>query len=122
MTLGSSGGDVIPQGMLQAFLNFVIFKMSPQQACEAPRFTTLSFPDSFFPNVHDDGRLSIEERISPDTIEKLRELGHRVHMWPEYEFDASGVALSVDISWPEGNKRVLAGGVDPRRSQYCWGH
>ena len=122
MTLGSSGGDVIPQGMLQSFLNYVVFKMTPQQAVEAPRFTTLSFPDSFYPNVHDNGRLSIESRIDKKTIKKLSKMGHKIHLWPDYEFDSSGVALSVDIKRPENNKRIIASGVDLRRTQYAWGH
>ena len=122
MTLGSSGGDVIPQGMLQAFLNYVVFGMSPQQSVEAARFTTLSFPDSFYPNVHDNGRLSIEKRISKKIISQLSSRGHKIHLWPEYEFDSSGVALSVDIVWPKKNKRVIAAGVDVRRSQYAWGY
>ena len=122
MTLGSSGGDVIPQGMLQSFLNYVVFKMTPQQSVEAPRFTSLSFPDSFYPNFHDNGRLSIESRIDKKTINTLSKMGHKIHLWPDYEFDSSGVAMSVDIQWPKKNKRIIASGVDVRRSQYAWGH
>ena len=122
MTLGASGGDVIPQGMLQTFLNFVVFNMTAQQAVEAARFTTLSFPDSFYPNVHDNGRLSLEKRIDPLIIDQLSKLGHKTHIWPEYEFDSSGVAISADIRFPDNNNRVIAAGVDVRRSQYAWGH
>ena len=96
--------------------------MSPQQSVEAARFTTLSFPDSFYPNVHDNGRLSIEKRITKKIINQLSKRGHKIHLWPEYEFDSSGVALSVDIVWPKKNKRVIAAGVDVRRSQYAWGY
>ena len=122
MTLGASGGDVIPQGMLQTFLNFVVFNMTAQQAVEAARFTTLSFPDSFYPNVHDNGRLSLEKRIDPLIIDQLSKLGHKTHIWPEYEFDSSGVAISADICFPDKNNRVIAAGVDVRRSQYAWGY
>jgi gamma-glutamyltranspeptidase len=45
MAFGAPGGDVIPQGMLQAFSNIVDFGLLPQQAVEAPRIAALSFPD-----------------------------------------------------------------------------
>ena len=118
MALSSSGGDVIPQGILQAFLNIVDRGMSPQQAVEAPRLTTLTFPDSFFPHFHDVGRLSVEARIRAETRDALAARGHRIHLWPDYEFDASGVAVSLDLKPPAGGRRVLGSGADPRRSHY----
>ena len=122
MTLGASGGDVIIQGMIQTFLNYVEFDMTLQQSAEAPRFTTLSFPDSFYPNVHQKGRLSIEKRIDSEVIKDLSIMGHDVHLWPEYEFDSSGVAISSDLASPKGEKRILGAGVDIRRTQYSWGY
>lgn len=119
MALSSSGGDVIPQGILQTFLNIVDRGMSPQQAVEAPRLTTLTFPDSFFPHFHDVGRLSVEARISPEIRDALAAKGHRIHLWPGYEFDASGVAVSLDLRPPAGGRRVLGSGADPRRSNYA---
>lgn len=119
MALSSSGGDVIPQGILQTFLNIVDRNMSPQQAVEAPRITCLAFPDSFFPHFHDVGRLSVESRISENTRAKLAARGHRIHPWPDYEFDASGVAVSLDLAPPSSDGRVLGSGADPRRSHYA---
>lgn len=119
MALSASGGDVIPQGILQAFLNVVDRGMSPQQSVEAARVTCLSFPDSFFPHFHDRGRLSVEARIAETVRSGLAGRGHRVHLWPDYEFDASGVALSLDMSMPAGGRRVLGSGADPRRSHYA---
>ncbi|WP_051332615.1 gamma-glutamyltransferase family protein [Cucumibacter marinus] len=120
MAVSSSGGDVIPQGILQAFLNVVDRGMSPQQAVEAPRLTCLSFPDSFHPHFHDVGRLSVEERVPETVRDELAGLGHRIHLWPDYEFDSSGVALSMDMRAPgRGSRRVLGSGADPRRSHYA---
>lgn len=119
MALSSSGGDVIPQGILQAFLNVVDRDMSPQQAVEAPRVTALSFPDSFYPHFHDVGRLSIETRVPEEVRSRLSERGHRLHLWPDYEFDASGVAVSLDLAVPSSGRRVLGSGADPRRSHYA---
>lgn len=119
MAISSCGGDVIPQGILQAFLNVVHAGMSPQQAVEAPRVTTLSFPDSFFPHVHDKGRLSVEARIPEEVRAELARRGHRIHLWPDYEFDSSGTAIAMDMTEPGAGGRVLGGGADPRRSHYA---
>lgn len=119
MALSASGGDVIPQGILQAFLNVVDRGMSPQQSVEAARVTCLAFPDSFFPHFHDRRRLSVEARISAEVRAGLARRGHRIHLWPDYEFDSSGVALSVDMRAPADGRRVLGSGADPRRSHYA---
>ena len=118
LAISASGGDVIPQAILQAFLNVVHGEMSPQQAVEAPRATTLSFPDSFFPHVHDRGRLSIEARFQAAVLDDLASRGHRLHLWPEWEFDSAGTAIAMDMSEPS-DRRVLGGGADPRRSSYA---
>ena len=47
MPFGTPGGDVQPQAMLQVFLNIMVFGMDIQQAVEAPRFATYSFPRQF---------------------------------------------------------------------------
>ena len=83
MPFGTPGGDVQCQAMLQVFLNMVEFGMDPQEAVEAPRFATFSFPDSFSPHDYHPGLLKIEERVQHSTIDRLKEKGHRVEWWPE---------------------------------------
>ena len=46
MPFGAPGGDLQPQAMLQVLLNHTVFGMSIQEAVEAPRFVTHSFPGS----------------------------------------------------------------------------
>jgi gamma-glutamyltranspeptidase/glutathione hydrolase len=121
MAFGAPGGDVIMQGMLQAFLNVVHFGMTAQQAVEAPRIASLAFPDSFYPHVHEPGRLSIEGRVAPQVQAELARRGHKVVPWPDFEFDASGVAMVVDLRPPDEAGRALAGAADPRRSGYALG-
>ena len=41
------GGDTQDQNLLQFFLNVVEFGMTPQQAAEAPNFTSCQMHDSF---------------------------------------------------------------------------
>ncbi|HEU5320281.1 MAG TPA: gamma-glutamyltransferase, partial [Methylomirabilota bacterium] len=46
MPFGTPGGDVQQQAMLQVFLNVTVFGMPLQEAIEAPRLASRSFPDS----------------------------------------------------------------------------
>ena len=63
MPFGGPGGDLQPQAMLQVFLNHTVFGMSMQEAVEAPRFVTHSFPGSFEPHPYHPGRLDLERGI-----------------------------------------------------------
>ena len=40
-----------------------VFEMNPQQAVEAPRFASYSFPDSFEPHSYSPGVLHVESRV-----------------------------------------------------------
>jgi gamma-glutamyltranspeptidase/glutathione hydrolase len=115
---GSPGGDVILQAMLQAFLNVVEFGMTPQQAVEAPRIASFSFPNSFYPHTEPHGLLKAEARIPEDVRHELAARGHDVAVWPDLEFEAGAVAMALDLR-PPRDGRVLAAGADPRRSTYA---
>ena len=115
---GSPGGDVILQAMLQAFLNVVEFGMTPQQAVEAPRVASYSFPNSFSPHTEPQGRLNVEARIPDDVRRELAARGHDVVVWPEWAFEAGSVAMALDLRAP-GEQRALAAAADPRRSAYA---
>ena len=67
MPFGTPGGDVQTQAMLQVLLNVARFGMSTQDAVEAPRFATHSFPNSFEPHESLPGRLTVEGRI-PEAV------------------------------------------------------
>jgi gamma-glutamyltranspeptidase/glutathione hydrolase len=115
------GGDVIVQAMLQVFLNRVHFAMAPQQAVEAPRIASFSFPDSFFLHTEVHDRLSVEGRIDEAVRADLADRGHHVWVWPDYEFDAGGVTLALDLEPPSQQGRSLAAAADPRRICYALG-
>ena len=63
MPFGTPGGDVQTQAMLQVFLNVHLFGMEAQEAVEAPRTASYSFPSSFEPHAYHPGRLNLEGRI-----------------------------------------------------------
>ena len=52
MVLGSPGGDDQPQREVQTIVNIIDFGMNPQDAIEAPRFSSVSFPSSTFPHEY----------------------------------------------------------------------
>lgn len=116
---GCPGGDVILQAMLQSFLNVVHFGMTPQQAVESPRVAAFSFPGSFYPHVELDRLVNVEARIDEAVRRDLAARGHDVALWPEWEFDAGGVSMCLDLRPPAADGRVLAAAADPRRSTYA---
>jgi gamma-glutamyltranspeptidase/glutathione hydrolase len=110
MPFGTPGGDVQQQAMLQVFLNTTVFGMPLQEAIEAPRVASRSFPDSFWPHAYSPGKLEAERRIEAGTREALAGLGHEIGEWPEWEWRA-GAVCAVKVG-PEGTRW---GGADPRR-------
>lgn len=120
MAFGCPGGDVILQAMLQGFLNVSVFGMTPQQAVEAPRFAAFAWPDSFYPHGEVPARVSLEGRFPEAVSADLRRRGHDVVTWPDFEFDAGGLALAMDLATP-AQHRVMAAAADPRRSGYALG-
>jgi len=117
MPFGTPGGDVQQQAMLQVLLNHVVFDMPPQQAIEAPRVASRSFPDSFWPHAFAPGKLEVERRISSETRQALAARGHEVSEWPDWEWRA-GAVCAVRIA--EDGARWT--GADPRRGAHAIAH
>ncbi len=116
MPFGTPGGDVQQQAMLQVFLNITAYGMSPQQAVEAPRVATRSFPDSFWPHPDFPGRLDCERGISAETRAALGDLGHLVEERPDGDW-RSGAVCAVVV----GADGTLMAAADPRRGAHAIG-
>ena len=71
MPFGTPGGDVQTQAMLQVFLNIHLFGMELQEAVEAPRVASYSYPSSFEPHAYHPGLLNLESRIDKATGDAL---------------------------------------------------
>jgi gamma-glutamyltranspeptidase / glutathione hydrolase len=112
---GAPGGDVQVQAMLQVFLNAFHFGMDIQEAIEQPRFATFSFPNSFAPYTHLPGRLNIEARLPPATIDDLKRRGHDVEMWPAL----TRRACSVEAILLDSTTGFLRAGADWRQPAYA---
>jgi gamma-glutamyltranspeptidase/glutathione hydrolase len=117
MPFGTPGGDVQTQAMLQVFLNIHLFGMEAQEAVEAPRAASYSFPSSFEPHDYHPGRLNLESRIDRGTGEALAGLGHKVAWWPDWTWLAGAVCTII----ADRESGVLKGGADPRRPSYALG-
>lgn len=112
MTVGCPGGDDQAQADLQLLLNVLVFGMNPQQAVEAPRFSTQSLINSFYPRHYLPGQLNVERGIPEATRAQLRRLGHQVQ-----EVGACGIGAVVTQRHPASG--VLLAGADPRRPTYA---
>jgi gamma-glutamyltranspeptidase/glutathione hydrolase len=117
MPFGTPGGDVQTQAMLQVFLNIHVFGMEVQEAVEAPRGASYSFPSSFEPHAYHPGLLNLESRIDRSTGEALGRLGHKIGWWPDWTWLAGAVCTVVG----DEQSGVLKGGADPRRPSYALG-
>ena len=111
-TIGCPGGDDQAQADLQIVLNTLVFGMNPQQAVEAPRFSTQTLVNSFYPRVYRPGQLNVEPGIPDSTRRELRALGHDV-----VETGACGIGAVVTHRDPGSG--VLSAGADPRRPTYA---
>jgi gamma-glutamyltranspeptidase / glutathione hydrolase len=114
MVTGSPGGDDQVMRTIQTLMNIVDFGMNVQQAIEAPRWTTRSFPASPFPHTMYPGEMSVEARIPETTREALIARGHKLRVTGPWTQGSSG-AIVVDRA-----NGVLSAGADPRVEAYAW--
>jgi len=112
MTVGCPGGDNQAQANVQLMLNVILFGMDPQQAVEAPRFSTQSNVNSFYPHVYHPGRLDLEQAIPETTAEQLRAMGHRIAR-------AVDCGMGATVSVRDSETGYLSTGADPRRACYA---
>jgi gamma-glutamyltranspeptidase / glutathione hydrolase len=108
LATGSPGADDQCMRTIQTLINMVDFRMNAQQAIEAPRWATRSFPASPFPHTMYPGDLTLENRI-PDTVRaKLAERGHKVAMRGPWSMnDSAAITVEVDTG-------TVSAAADPR--------
>ncbi len=98
MIIGSPGGSTIMTTVLQVIVNVVDFKMTIQEAIDAPRVHHQWLPD----------RLMYEERaLSQDAVDNLRAMGHTLHM----RENTTGLAEGIMFDRKKG---LILGATDPR--------
>jgi len=105
MVLGSPGGPTIINTVLQTLLNVIDFKMTVQQAVDAPRIHHQWIPD----------RLVLETRgFAQDVIDALRARGHRIE-----ERDSIGDCHTILVDPDSG---IRLGAADPRNDGRAIGY
>jgi gamma-glutamyltranspeptidase / glutathione hydrolase len=112
--LGSPGGDDQVMRTMQTLINMIDFGMNIQQAIEAPRWSSRSFPASPFPHTMYPGDMSVESRIPEATRQALIARGHKLRVTPPWVIGSNG-GIVVDA-----NTGVLSAGADPRVDAYAW--
>lgn len=112
--LGSPGGDDQVMRTMQTLINMIDFGMNVQQAIEAPRWSSRSFPASPFPHTMYPGDMSVEARIPETTQEALIAKGHKLHVASAWSL-GSNAAIVVDSA-----TGILSAGADPRVDAYAW--
>jgi len=117
MPYGTPGNDVQPQAMVQFLVNVIDYGMDVQQAVEAPRCATFSFPRSSDPHPYYRGLAYLESRAPSDVAQKLVALGHDLRSWPEW----TGTAGTLSAARMDADTGVLHGAADPRRVAYAIG-
>jgi gamma-glutamyltranspeptidase/glutathione hydrolase len=99
---------------MQTLINMVDFGMNIQQAIEAPRWSSRSFPASPFPHTMYPGDLAVEARIPESTRQALGARGHKLRVVPGWSLGSSaGIVI-------DPNSGVLSAGADPRVEAYAW--
>ncbi len=114
LVTGSPGGDDQIMRTIQTLLNIVDFGMNVQQAIEAPRWATRSFPSSVFPHNMSLGVMSVEDRIPEEVIDELRAKGHELSISAGWSKGANGAILY------DAATGVYSAGADPRVEAYAW--
>ncbi|HZS08028.1 MAG TPA: gamma-glutamyltransferase [Blastocatellia bacterium] len=113
MIMGSPGGDDQVMRTIQTFLNMVEFGMDVQQAIEAPRWSTRSFPASPFPHTMYPGDLSVESRVTEAVRQALIAKGHKLRVSGAWTMGANA-AIVLDL-----RNGTISAGADPRTEAYA---
>ncbi len=113
MITGCPGGDNQNINTMQTLLNIVDFGMNVQQAIEAPRWTTRSFPASPTPHTMYPGDLQVEDRIPQAVRAELLSRGHKLSVSGAFSIGSNGAIVS------DAGKGIVAAGADPRNSAHA---
>ncbi|HCG90276.1 MAG TPA: gamma-glutamyltransferase [Dehalococcoidia bacterium] len=118
MSFGTPGADVQCQSMLQLLMNVIEFDMDVQQAVEAPRFATWSFPASHVPHPYEQNIVTLEDRIEESTRNTLGEMGHEIQVLNDWA-PRLGSLSAIEV---DRKRQVLNGSSDLRRESYAIGN
>lgn len=111
LILGSPGGTRIFSSLTQIIINIIEFKMSLDDAIEAPRFFTYSVggkPRS----------ISLESRVAETIVKALEAMGHEMRIREDYDKYFGGAQGILILH----GKKIIYGGADSRRDGFGAGY
>src|SRR5262249_33525706 len=117
MPYGTLGNDMQPQAMVQFLVNVIDYQMNPQQAMDAPRCATFSFPRSSDPHPYTPGLCHLEARVDPSIPDAPLWMGHKLPLRPAWP-KAAGSRGAIQVDQEHG---VRHGAADPRGMAYAIG-
>jgi len=86
MSFGVMGGTMQPQGHTQVMVRIADYGQNPQAACDGPRFRWVQGLD-----------VSVEDRMSPEIVEGLKQRGHRIVTVDDYnQFGCAQLIWKLD--------------------------
>jgi len=102
MSFGVMGGNMQPQGHLQALVRMLDHAQHPQAACDAPRW-----------RFNQGLEINVERGMDPGTVQGLAKLGHRIDVIDDsyQDFGAGQFIWRLDDPTAEG----YVAASDPRR-------
>jgi gamma-glutamyltranspeptidase/glutathione hydrolase len=115
LVFNTPGGDMQAQALVQVFLNLTVFGMDLQDAIDAPRFRSYSFPDSFAPHALRPGSIALESELFRAVSMDLEQRGYEVEDGGSWNNDFSAVGA---ILYHQGG---LVAGSDPREASTAAG-
>lgn len=115
ISFGVMGGDMQPQGHTQIIINLVDFKMSLQEAGDAPRIYHTGSSEPTGEKMTTGGVLYLESGFRWEVIQKLLSMGHRV------EWNLGGYGGYQAIMWDDRNK-VWYGASESRKDGQAAGY
>ena len=111
LSFAVQGGDTQDQNLLQFFLNMVEFKMTVQEACEAPNFNSYQMRASFDLHESDPGKIVVHESIPPWVRKDLERMGYRLF----YQAKTSGPITAIHFNHQLG---TFQGGASDHGDDY----
>ncbi len=115
ISFGLMGGSMQPQGHAQMVINLIDFKMSLQEAGDAPRMRHGGASQPTGGKMTDGGILYLESGIHWDELQKLMQMGHKI------QWDLGGYGGYQAILWDE-EKGVYFGASESRKDGQAAGY
>ncbi len=117
LSFGVMGGDMQPQGQVQALCNLIDFGLDVQEAADASRWRHLGSSEPIgTPGQGDGGTLVLESAFPESVRQALTRRGHR--LGPALRGGFGGYqAIRLDLP-----RRLLQGGSDPRKDGMAAGY